>query len=516
MRIFRRTMRACLLTAASFAALSGCGEESSIHPASAGVAVKANTPAEIAQDSADDYDSNLNGLITAHTLKRWIGNWERERPAGITGNLIIIQASEGPPGFRFIRPNNVDVFTYVESGWSETRSNGVTEIATGGLSGAALDRLIAEYGINVSTDLIVCAQGGATPNSYFGQGLCWYTWRYWGVDHRHLAVLSGSNAHLGNAHLGEAWSPGDFSQADFIPALPGQPSPTNAIRRREVVSVKSLRVDNTSLQATLGDLIRVLPARDENNVGDGVFLWDARSLEEYSAGEATEAGLPSVVPLADRFASVRNGGSRQGHPRGAVNLGWQHLLDTGTGLFKSRAELSAYLLGRTDSGNRGFVDGQYLVLGEGKAWQPGDVIYVWSETSARAAVAQVVAAVILGLPTRLYEGGTIEWNSLTGDARDRDGTPLLPANSPWRTDTLSSPGLANLAGLIEPRNAWSDTANPKVPVATVTQPRILTPFAPDTGAAVRLDRAYLRSADDGVLPDDGGGKPLLPPNPCGG
>lgn len=492
--------------------LIACGSESTVREAAGAVAVKTNTPAEIAQQSADDYNANLNGLITGRTLKRWISNWERERPAGITGNLIILQASEGLGSFRFIRPNNIDVLTFVEAGWLETRSNGVTEVAASGLSGAALDRLVANYGVDVGQDLIVCAQGNATLESYFNQALCWYALRYWGVPANRLAVLNGSNPNLGSE-----WTANDFAQADFVPALPGQPSPVNEIRRRDVVSVKTLRVNNTALQASLQDLIAVLPASDTNQRGDGVFLWDARTLEEYSSGEATQAGLPSVVPLADRFQSIRNGGSRQSHPRGAVQLDWQALLDTSTGLFKPKAELAATLNGRVDAQGFGFVGSNYQYLGEGNAYQRGDVVYVWSETSARAAVAQIVTAVILGLPTRLYEAGTIEWNSLTGGAVDRDGTPLLPATSPWRTDTLSGAVLANRPELVAPRNAWSDPANPKVSAATLTQPRILAPAASGTDARVRSDRAFGQSGDDGNVPTPpSGGRPLLPPNPCGG
>lgn len=509
MPIVHSTFRACLLAGAASLMLAACGEEDSTPNTGSGVTT--STAAQIARESAADYAANLNGLVSGSTLKRWIGNWEAQRPAGITGDLIILQASEGPAGHRFIRPNNVNVLTFVEPGWFATRSNGVTEIATAGLAGLELDQLLVRYGIDVSRDLIVCAQGDATPESFAVQAWCWHTLRYWGVEHDHIAVLNG-----GNAHLGAEWTAADFSAADFIPALPGQPSPTNAIRGRTVVSVKSLRTDNTVLRATLEDVIDELPALDVNEPGDGVFLWDARTLEEFSAGEATEAALPAVVALADRYASIRNGAPRQGHPRGAVNLAWHHLLDTATGLYKSRAELSAFLAGGIEAGTRGFVSAQYQFLGEGNAYRTGDTIHVWSETAAQAAIPQFTAAAILGLPARLYEGGTIEWNSLTGGALDRDGTPVLPADSPWRTDLVSSGGLTNLAGQIDARNAWSNPSSPKVTVATAVQPRILGPTAADSLAAVKLDRAYIRSDDDGAPPPDDGGGPLLPPNPCGG
>jgi 3-mercaptopyruvate sulfurtransferase SseA len=508
---FRAHGLAALL--ALLALVTGCGGEDSIPDSLSGaVAVKSQTPAEIAQGSAEDYNANLSGLVTGATLRRWVSNWPRERPAGVTGNLIILQASPGPSGRRFIRPDNVDVFTYVEAGWQETRSSGVTEVATSGLSGPSLDRLSATYGIDVARDFIVCAQGGAGDDAIFHQALCWHTLRYWGVDGARLALLDGNNPNLAGG-----WAGSEFTDADFVPALPGQPSPVNEIRQREVGSVRNLRTNNTGLHATLGDVIDSLPRQDGNERGDGVFLWDARTVEEFSAGEATEAALPAVRPLGNRLESLRNQASRQSRPRGALQLHWEHLLDRTTGRFRPRAELAALLNGRADAGRIGFIDGRYALVGEGNAYQRGDLVIVWSETSAKAAVAAFVSGAILDYPTRLYEAGMIEWNSLTGGAVDRDGMLLLPATSRWRTDGLSAAVLANQPPGIAPRNAWSDPANPRVAAATPTQPRIVAPDAPRSDARVQADRAFGRAPEDGnVPPPSGSGRPLLPPNPCGG
>lgn len=499
-----------LMLGALVVALCGCGGESSLRgTANSGTEGPGSTPAEIAQASAEAYDDNVNGLITGATLRRWIGNWERERPPGITGKLVILQAAHGPQGFRYIRPDNVNVFTYVESGWRETRFNGVTDVATSVLSGASIDALIRKYDIDVARDLIVCAQGKAEDASFFDQGLCWYSFRYWGVDRRNLAVLDG-----GNAHLTGGWGSIHFVEADFHPLVPGQPSP---VIDRQTSRVKDLQADNTALQATLENLIDALPAQDRDDPADRFFLWDSRTLEEYSAGEATETALPAVVPLADRYASFRHGGSRQGHPRGSVNLDALHLIDRTTGRFKSKAELRRYLDGGIDAAGRGFVDGSYRHLGAGNAYRTDDLVILWSETSDRAALAQIVTAVILGLPTRVYTAGTIEWNSLSGGANDRDGDPILPANSRWRTDTLSAPDFPNHLEHVAPRNAWSHPAQPKLTAASADTPRIRAPNAARTDAAILEDRVYQSSADGGGgNPGGGGGGPVLPPNPCGG
>lgn len=492
--------------------LAGCGEESSDSnkaPASSS-ALKVNTPAEIVQESAESYDDNVNGLITGKTLKRWISNWEKERPAGITGKLVILQQTKGPAGFEFIKPDNVQVFTYLSANeWREPRSNGVTEIAGIVISGPTTDKLLREYGIDVKKDLIVCAQGTG-GSAAMEQGRCWYTLRYWGVDQKNLAVLNG-----GNNHLSGGWTAADFTNTPFTAALSNQPSP---IINKQVSSVRDLPVDNTQLQATLEDVINALPTRDENNTSDGYFLWDGRSLDQYSAGEATEAGGVA----ADRYhasAVFQNGGSRQGHPRGAVHLNWVNLIDQATGLYKPKAQLRAYFNGEVDANGKGFVDGTYQPLGVGKAYQKGDIAILWCETSARAAVSQIVSAVILGVPTRLYDAAAIEWNSLTGGAVDKDGDPVLPADSPWRTDVLSAPYWPNKPTSINARNAWSDADNPKVKSA----PRILNPYAAHANAVIVADKAYKAPADTGTGGSGtgggtggSGGGVTLPANPCGG
>jgi 3-mercaptopyruvate sulfurtransferase SseA len=460
-----------------------------------------NTPQDITQESAENYDDNLNGLISGKTLKRWVSNWEKERPAGITGKLVILQATRGPSGFEFIKPDNKHVFTYLENNWRESRTNGVTEIAGIVISGPTTDKLIRRYGIDVKNDLIVCAQGTG-GNAAMDQGRCWYTFRYWGVDKKNLAVLNG-----GNNYLGSEWSASDFTATQFTSAVATQPSP---IINKQVSSVRDLLVDNTILQATLEDVINVLPIRDTNDTADGVFLWDGRSLDQYSAGEATESG--QTLTLQQRYSTFQNGGTRQGHPRGSVQLNWTNLIDTATGLYKTKAELRNYVEGGSDAFGKAFVDGTYQQLGLGNAYQKGDLVYLWCETSARAAVSQVVSAVILGLPTRLYDAAMIEWNSLSGGAFDKNGNPILPTDSPWRTDEISSPAFPNKTESISPRGADF----------TTIAPRIIDPYADKANAIIVEDKAYITPAS--TTPDSStsssasssGGGVVLPPNPCGG
>lgn len=498
-----RTPLALALIASLSFGLIGCGGEASKAPSASQADIKVNTPKDIAQESADNYDDNRNGLITGTTLKGWISDWETNRPAGIKGKLVILQQVRGPAGYEFIKPNNTNVFTYLESGWRENRDNGVLANTNLVIDGPSTDAIIRKYGIDVKNDLIVCAQGTG-GSAAMNMGRCWYTFRYFGVEAKNLAVLNG-----GNNHLGDAWTSDDFT-AKAVNAALAHPSP---IINKQVSSVKDLGVDNTALQATLQDVIEVLPYHDENNLKDGYFFWDARSLDQFSAGEASEAG----GALVNRYSSFQNGGTRQGHPRGALQLQWTNTIDSATGKFKSKAELAAYLNGEIDAKGKGFVDGTYQNLGAGNGYQPGDLVVMWCETSARAAVTQIVTAVILGLPTRMYDAAMIEWNSLTAGAVDSAGNVVLPTNSPWDTSALSAPYFPNLSENVQPRDG-----------STGAQVEITNAYGANTQAIINEDKAYIRPAaastggnggNGGATSSaggNGGGNVIQPPNPCGG
>lgn len=186
-RLIQLAKKPFAIALVSALSLIGCGGETSKTDAQGNLKIKVNTPHDIAQESADNYDDNLNGVITGKTLKRWITDWEANCPTGIKGKLVILQQSAGPAGFEFIKPNNTNVFPYLESGWREPRSNRVMEIAGILINGPSVDNLIRKYGIDVKNDLIVCAQGTG-GNAAMNQGRCWYTFRYWGVDAQNIRM----------------------------------------------------------------------------------------------------------------------------------------------------------------------------------------------------------------------------------------------------------------------------------------------------------------------------------------
>ena len=331
----------CAASASWLAACGGGGREDTSYGNE--IKITVNTPQMIAQASADNYDNNVNGLITAATLKRWIANWTTNRPAGITGKLVIFQATVGPAGAEYIKPNGTTVFTYLSpsSEWVQTRINGVIETQSMVPDGPTMDALFKKYNVDPQNDMIVCAQGtGATGNA-MSQGRCWYALRYWGVDKTNVSVLNGGNQWInGNGMVA----------ADFTATASIGPGTGSA-------SVRSLLVDNTALQATFEDLLAVLTETDANKKDDGVFIWDARSVGQFSAGERLEAVSDagfvacgsSICPAPagyDYMRTFQNAGSRQGHPRGTLQLQYTNLLDFDQGLLLQAQGCARQLPGR--------------------------------------------------------------------------------------------------------------------------------------------------------------------------
>ncbi|SCZ58014.1 sulfurtransferase [Thiohalomonas denitrificans] len=469
--------------------LSACGgSEDETYTSETTEEVVQATPATIAQESDDNYDNNVNGLITGNTLKGWIDNWEANKPAGIEGKLVILQTGSGEAGYEFIAPNGSNVFTYTASEWDEPRSNGVIETVRMVPSGRSMDTFLAKYGIDPARDMIVCAQGTAGAGNAMRAGRCWYMFRYWGTPKEHLAVLDGGNQWNGeNTTLGAGY----FAAAGSTPPMNG------------TASVKDLPEINFALQATLEDMMNAAPSQDANLLNDGVFIWDARG-----------NNLPTSDPVdrgdeysPDDDTDFRNGGATQGHPNGALLLSYGNIADGSAGwTYKPKAEIQAYLDGEADAGGNQFVDGTLQGVGAGRAYQEGDTIYTYCETTYRAMVTGFASAAILGLPTRFYDGAMYEWHSMS-NAVDSNGNTILPWDSPWRTD----------------KSEWSMFRTASDP-ANVDPRAIVNAYASSANAVINEDLAYKGiTVDDGgdteTDSDDGGssgGGVEMPTNSCGG
>ncbi|MCB1756864.1 MAG: sulfurtransferase [Gammaproteobacteria bacterium] len=436
------------------------------------VPVVVNSPGQIAQQSADDYNANTNGLITGATLQSWIDDWSANRPTGISGRLIILQVSNGDAGAEYITPKSTSgVLTYsMDTGrLVMNRSNGVITTQSMVPDGSTIDSILADYGIDPLNDMVVCAMGTGGASHAMRMGRCWYMLRYWGVPKENLAVLNGganSPLVLDPAYLGaEATCDENVAETDCLP-------------RSGQVSVRNLPQDNTALQATMEDVLDVVTGEKQ------AFVWDARNEAQY-VGE-----------------SFQNGGSKQGHPLGTYQLDYTNLLliEDGSFRFKNKSHLSRYMNGETVDGAQ-FVyydSGATIPLGIGNAYQAGDTIITYCETTFRAMITGFASVAILGQPTRFYDGAMVEWNSLS-HIQDLNGQFILPADSPWRTDT-------------------NDRSVYVYGESAAISPRIIDdPYAAHADAIILADKAYKRGTSSGGGDGGGGGGGSgLPANPCGG
>lgn len=162
---------------ATLLGLQGCGGGGGgDSTAQSADSIKVSAVTDIPQESNADYNSNVNGLITGATLKGWMDDWLANRPAGITGKLVILQATAGEASYVYIKPNGGSVYTYLSpsSEWIQTRDNGVIETPSMVPDGATMDGLLKKYAIDPSKDMIVVAMGTAsTSNAMPACRQCW-------------------------------------------------------------------------------------------------------------------------------------------------------------------------------------------------------------------------------------------------------------------------------------------------------------------------------------------------------
>ena len=143
-------------------------------------------------------------------------------------------------------------------------------------------------------------------------------------------------------------------------------------------------------------------------------------------------------------------------------------------------------------------------MGAGYAYQTGDVVYTYCETTFRAMITGFATGAILGLPTRFYDGAMTEWHSMANVVAS-DGNAILPWDSPWRTDkvTISMFRTHSTPASISPRNitdAYASSAN-----------AIINEDLSYKGYTVNSSGSTGTSGSSG---SSGGG--ILPANPCGG
>ncbi len=546
----RTTRRAAMSVIVSMLLMTG-GCSGGHDTTNGGTGIVVHTAAQIAevQTSAADYNANTNGLITGQTLMNWINNWTANRPAGITGHLIILQtggaactaytaagpcqagyglpaASNGGIGFagmEYAAHDNKNIFTYDVGGsqWVMARSDGVIKTISMVLDGPSMDAFLKEYNIDPTQDMIVFAMGQASPVADMLIGRGWYMFRYWGVSHTHLAVLDGGIDNALDAAGGYATFTGGVHTAGtgYFSSLPSTPPNSGS------VSVRDIPVDNTALQASLGEMLKV--ALGTYTPPGGAFIWDARSPAEYNGVQEQTTGQTNCVTASGGPCYV----AFEGHIRGAVDLNFIDLLYgndyyNGPGAASDPYANNSFGNHNSVSAVPGDLNGDGVVNGkdasEGyldKAWLqklvtdprgsvetppngvtvaaigyvPGETIYTHCRTTYRAMITGIAGGLVLGYPVKFYDAAWVEWGEL-GYAQNMSGAYNMPADSPWRTDVAT------------------DSLNYNPP-SVVEVPPTISAYSTTGNAIIDADKAYKTGATGSASSSSGGGS--APANPCG-
>lgn len=450
------------------------------------------TPADLPDRSAPDYGDNLHGIISGGRLAHWYADWEKNRPAGIEGRLIVLQIV--PSGVTsssvLVAKEDEGVFVYlVPAGQlNAPRDNGVSQFETDIPDGAAFDAFLKLYDIDPRKDLIVLGfenQAATTNTVVHSIGRAWLYLRYWGVAKEHLAILNGALNWNAAFH---ALPHAPLAQQKFsIPANKGK------------ITARHLGADNTALVVSVEEIIAILKEEEGAHDVNKVRIIDARGgAEAYGLKKATSTGRTDCASYDSSSpgnpANKRCSTPFEGRIRGARSVPWSQFLDTKENGFRFLPYSTIKSIFDTQA-----------------EWTNGhDLTIQYCRTNQRSTVTGIVANVILGYPTRFYETSFIEWGHLSYGP-DEDGHPnkrVLAEDHPFRTDLAEltehaelhpddeanyTPGLA-LGALTQPVT-WvaGPNYNDEADVSPISEswPKVNT-SATTSRLSIDEDRAYLR------------------------
>ncbi|HKJ88730.1 MAG TPA: rhodanese-like domain-containing protein, partial [Gammaproteobacteria bacterium] len=365
------------------------------------------TPAQIAtSDNNDTYSDNTSGLITAGTLDSWMNNWSGNKPSGISGDLVILEVMDGgsydsstgdwKSGGIFFSDANSGVRTYVVGNGevSETRNNGVMDTPAMVLSESSMNDLMTKYDVDPANDMVVVAMGKGGGFANMVMGRIWYALRYWGAPADHLAILNGGAQYhadqgtLTNTTTDPTSNLSGHYKADGSNNLPVPPK----VALSSITAAADLPEANMQLMISYQGMLKAAKDQLSSN-----FIWDVRRADEFYG-----------------WKNEGRGYAFEGHIRGAHWLPYSDLLVPDEGWrYLDKAHLKSAM---SDLG-----------------YKSGQTVITHCVTTYRAMVSGIAAGVVLGYPTRLYDGAWMQWAKMAYH-QNKQGTYNLPSDSPWRSD----------------------------------------------------------------------------------
>jgi len=363
------------------------------------------------QPLENNYEKSISGVISANKLSQYIENWSVNKPKGVTGRLVIIQAGATSNG-KFLKANGEDVVTYkIPAGGacdpSYMRHDGVANIPGAMIDGIRMDGMINAFHLDPEKDYVVFAIGVGSVTMRDVVRSAW-SLNYWGWNKDRLALLNGS------IDYGFSKSSG---LSDFLVDTPTTP-PTIP----STYSMKSLKTDRTNLHIYIDDMMNIAGLDDKT----GYFIADARGTSEYSGEKKSKA--------IDKNCGINHDqqcySPYQGHIRDAVDFPYTELLvldDQSTDVngdgniteadasfkFKSPLELET--------------------IYAQKGYKKGDKIVTYCRTGRKATLIAFTSDLVLNYDVSMYDGSWIQWGEMA-NREDVNGTTILAENNRWITD----------------------------------------------------------------------------------
>lgn len=411
-----RGIVAVFATIALFTNYCAKSEEAAAAVAAVGSLPTQFSASQLTVESDASYANNNYGVISGSKLENWLTDWTANKPAAITGKLVILQnRTTNVVGSQNVTPDNTNIFVYVSTDFnidvtgSNERSTGVVTAAVIVDSGSEIDKFLNKYKIDPTKDLIVLAPGRGDGNGDLSAtGRIWYALRYWGVEKEHLAILNGAVKYeIRKSFLSDATSPA---------------IPTN---EQGTFTVKSLRRDATAYQIDTAELIDKI-----KNNPTSIWISDARSAAEWAGFVNSTTGNGSGVTAFDA------------HLKDAKHTPWQAFIDN----VKRADDLTNYAANETYLLNGGFKVTSsyrfkskatlkaYLETTKGYPTDKSKEFIVYCRTNTRSQASGIVGA-ILGYPTRYYDGSWSEWSSLSGYNADGTRNTLFSGDAAFQFAT---------------------------------------------------------------------------------
>ena len=394
-RIKMNTIVSTSIVASSLLFFTGCGSDSN----------------SSVQPLENSYEKAKSGIISATTLTKYINDWSANRPNGVTGRLIIIQAGATSSG-KFIKSNGTDILTYqIPAGGacdpSYMRHDGVSNIPGAMIEGMRMDGMINAFHLDPEKDFIVFAIGvGSTTMRDVVRSV--WSLNYWGWSHDRLALLNGSIDY-------------DFSASSGLSSYLVD-KPTTPPSTPSTYSVKSLKTDRTNFHIYLDDMMKIAGLDDKT----GYFIADARGTSEYSGAKKSKT--------ADKNCGVNHDkqcySPYQGHIRDAVDFPYTDLL-----LLDDQSE-DVNGDGNVTSDDASFKFKSPLeleTLYAQKGYKKGDKVITYCRTGRKATLITFTSDLVLGYDVAMYDGSWIQWGEMA-NREDVNGTTILSSGNKWITD----------------------------------------------------------------------------------